>query len=317
MQSEWTDRVGRRLKLRDLRILRAVADCGSMAKAAEQLGISHPVISKAVSDLEHAMGVQLLDRSSRGVEPTIYGQALLKCGTAVFDEVRQGLNNIAFLTNANSGELRIGCPEAMAAGLLPDIAERFALRCPGAHLLVLHADTASGAFEDLRTRNVDLQIGTMPRPFSADDILMETLFDERLAVVAGVDSLWARRRRVALSDMSEESWVLAPRDSVPGRGAAAIFADSGLPVPQSGMVALSIHLTVSLVASGRFVALLPGAVARLNASRRLLKILPVKLPAHGVAIGIATVKNRTVSPLVKEFVACARDVTQSLPPVRS
>ena len=62
----WSDRIGRRFKLRDLHILLAVVQSGSMGKAAAQLAMSQPVISKAVSDIEHALGVRLLDRSRRG-----------------------------------------------------------------------------------------------------------------------------------------------------------------------------------------------------------------------------------------------------------
>ena len=90
---QWSDRIGRRLKLRDLHILLAVARSGSMGKAAADLAISQPSISKAIADVEHAVGLRLLDRGPQGIEPTIYGRALLKCGTAVFDELaarRQG-----------------------------------------------------------------------------------------------------------------------------------------------------------------------------------------------------------------------------------
>jgi molybdate transport repressor ModE-like protein len=91
---QWTDRIGRRLKLRDLHILLAVAECGSISKAAKHLAISHPVVSKTISDLEHMLGVQLLDRTSRGAEPTVFGRALLDCGTTVFDELQQGVRRI-------------------------------------------------------------------------------------------------------------------------------------------------------------------------------------------------------------------------------
>ena len=84
----WNHRIGRRLKLRDLNILLAVVEAGSMAKAAKQLAISQPAISRAVADMEHALGVQLLDRSPQGIEPTRYGQALLKRSTAIFDELK-------------------------------------------------------------------------------------------------------------------------------------------------------------------------------------------------------------------------------------
>ena len=75
---------------------------------------------------------------------------------AIFDEMRQGLQQIEFLSKANSGELRVGCPEATAAGLLPVIAEQFARQCPAARLYVVHADTASSHFQELRERRVDL-----------------------------------------------------------------------------------------------------------------------------------------------------------------
>ena len=109
----WIDRAGRRVSLRHLHIFMAVADCGSIAKAAALLSISHPVVSKTISDLEHVLGVKLLERGPRGVEPTVYGRACLDCGLAVFDELRRGLQNIQNLTEPFAGELRVGAAEPM------------------------------------------------------------------------------------------------------------------------------------------------------------------------------------------------------------
>jgi molybdenum-dependent DNA-binding transcriptional regulator ModE len=90
---DWEARIGRRLRLRDLHVFFTVVRWGSMAKAAEQLGVSQPAISKVIGDLEHALGVRLLDRSRRGVEPTIYGNALLKRGLIAFDELKQSIKD--------------------------------------------------------------------------------------------------------------------------------------------------------------------------------------------------------------------------------
>src|SRR6266700_2696591 len=103
---EWSDRIGRRLRPRDLHIFLVVAEKGNMAKAAEQLAISRPVVSKTIAGLEHTLGVRLLDRTPHGVEPTLYGRALLKRCFAVFDELRQSVKEIEFLTDPNAGELR-------------------------------------------------------------------------------------------------------------------------------------------------------------------------------------------------------------------
>src|SRR3989440_5514292 len=139
---DWADRIGRRVRLRDLHIVLAVADAGSMAKASTHLSISHPVVSKTISELEHTLGVRLFDRNPQGVELTAYGRALLKCGVIVFDEMRQGLKQIEFLTDPDGGELRVGCPEIMIAGILPPTVERFSHQYPRVRLHVVHADMA-------------------------------------------------------------------------------------------------------------------------------------------------------------------------------
>src|SRR6266852_178234 len=103
-----SDRIGRRMKLQDLHVLMTVMQAGSMGKAAQRLNISQPAISRSIAELEHAVGVRLLDRHRQGIEPTEYGRALLDCGVAVFDDLRQGVKNIEFLADPAAGEVRIG-----------------------------------------------------------------------------------------------------------------------------------------------------------------------------------------------------------------
>src|SRR3974390_1690000 len=103
---DWDDHLGRRLRLRDLHILSNIAQWGSMAKAAKHLGISQPA-------------VRLLDRSPRGIRPTIYGDALLRRGLVVFDELKQGIKEIESLADPGTGEVRIGCPGVLADGGVP------------------------------------------------------------------------------------------------------------------------------------------------------------------------------------------------------
>src|ERR1044072_8357251 len=94
----WDERVLRRLKLRDLRVLMAVAQSGSMGKTAAELAMSQPAVSKAIAEMEHALGVHLLNRTAQGVEPSLYGRALLKWATVVFDDLRQALREIEQLS---------------------------------------------------------------------------------------------------------------------------------------------------------------------------------------------------------------------------
>src|SRR4029450_6054462 len=111
-----TARIERRLKLNDLRVLLSVVEAGSMHKAAERLATSQPAVSRAISDLEHALGVRLLERSPGGVRPTRYGEAIIKRGLAVFDELRQGVKDIEFLSDPTADHRRTGSSADPPAG---------------------------------------------------------------------------------------------------------------------------------------------------------------------------------------------------------
>lgn len=308
---DWADRIGRRIRLRDLHIVLAVAECGSMSKASERLAISHPVVSKTISDLEHSLGVRLFDRNAHGVELTAYGHALLNCGNVVFDEMRQGLKQIEFLAHPDSGDLRVGCPEVEIAGIIPAIVERFTNQYPRVRLRVSHANTSMLQFDELRSRKVELIIGRVSNPFMEDDLLLENLFTESLVVVAGGDSPWHRRQRLTFADLINEPWVLPPYDTLRGPLIAEIFRRNKLEPPHASVATLSLQLTTTLIASGRFLGFVPLSVAHSSAAQVGIKVLPLKIPAHRFAIDIITVKNRTLGPLAKLFIDCACQVAKA------
>jgi DNA-binding transcriptional LysR family regulator len=169
---EFSDRIGRRMKLHDIHVLIAVVQAGSMGKAAALLNTTQSAISRSIADLENTMGVRLLDRSSQGIEATKYGEALLKRSIAVFDELKQSVRDIAFLADPTMGELNIACSSAIAFTLIPHVIERFVKKYPR---VVLHFDEVASAsatrnFPELRERNYDLVMtrGTscMLKPFS-------------------------------------------------------------------------------------------------------------------------------------------------------
>ena len=153
MSAEFIDQ---RIQLRHLRIVMAVAEWGSMAKAARRLAISQPVVSKVIADLEEMLGVCLFDRSSQGVDPTPYGHALLERSIAVFDDLRTGVDEIRFMADPSSGELRIGSTEPLLAGLGAAVMERLWRQYPGVNLRVVEADSATLVNRELPERRIEL-----------------------------------------------------------------------------------------------------------------------------------------------------------------
>jgi DNA-binding transcriptional LysR family regulator len=307
----WASRIGGRVKLRDLHILLAVVEWRSISKAARHLAISHPVVSKSISDIEHTLGVRLLDRSPRGVEPTTYGRALLDCGTAVFDELQQCMKRIELLSDPTAGELRIGSTEPLMAGLVPAIIERLTSLYPR---IVFHAMQGDIPLLEraLRERSVDVVVGRTLHPTLDDDFDSEVLFDERLLVVAGKQSRWSHRRKINLAELMDEPWIIIPFDSIPGALVADAFRASGMDVPRASVLTHSIPLRNSLLAGGRFLSVFASSMLHFSANHLSVKVLPVALPIKSRPVGVTTLKNRTQSPLVHLFTECARELAKAI-----
>jgi DNA-binding transcriptional LysR family regulator len=306
-----SDRIGRRIKLHDLHVLMAVMQVGSMNKAATLLNTTQPAVSKSIAELERAVGVRLLDRNAQGVVPTAYGRALLDGGTAVFDDLRQAVKNIEFLADPTAGEVRIGCTPWLAASFASSVIDRLSQRYPRImfHLLTQFAE---GLHHGLCERNFDFVIAWRFGPIADQRLDYEFLFDDRCVVVAGAQSEWAQRRRLALADLVNEPWVLPP----PGSGITSIaikaFGTSGLDYPRSTIVTDSPQVRMSLLATGRFLTILPTSTLRFSTQRLELKVLSVDLPMERIPNGIVTLKNRTLSPVARLYVETARQVAKQL-----
>lgn len=303
-------RLGRRLKLRDLSILMAVVECGTMGKAAKRLAVSQPVVSKAMSDMEHAVGVRLLDRSQHGVEATPYGRALVRRALAIFDEMRQGLNDIEFLSDPTAGEVSVGVTASVATAIASPVIDRLSQQHPRMRFHVTVADSAP-LFGALESRNVEIAISRPPRRRS-DEHHIEVLFQDALAVITGAQNPLARRRGLALADLVAEPWLLFPRDSYFGALQEELFRACGLEPPRPTVEITSSHLRNELLATQRFLTIVPGFSILLPRRRTDVKALALNLPAAREPVAIITLKGRSLSPAAHVFIEHVREVTKPL-----
>jgi DNA-binding transcriptional LysR family regulator len=310
----WDSRIGRRVRLRDLHVLFAAVQQGSMAKAGTHLGMSQSAVSQSIAALEHALQVPLLDRTPRGVELTVYGAALTRRGQAAFDELRSGVKEIEFLADPTTGEVRVACTESIAAGVLPSVIERFSSRYPKVRLHVLPTAGHETGFAALHERKVDVVLTLPPRPLEQDlgeQLHAEVLFSDRICFAAASKNPLARRRRIDLTDLADAA-LISPASDTPG-GAAVIeaFRRAGLASPVS-ITTFSVHLRSILAMSGRFIAVLPVSILRFNPGFYSLRELPLDVPMPQPPALIVTLRNRTLSPPVERFVECAREVAKAM-----
>jgi DNA-binding transcriptional LysR family regulator len=308
---DWGQRIGRRLKLRDLHILFAVVECGSMTKAAKELSVSNPVVSKAIAGLEHTLGVRLLDRDVDGIHPTIHGRALLDRGLAAFDELRQAVKAIESLSDPTAGGVRVGSSVAIASGFIPAVIARLNRRFPRISVDLL-AGEPSATYRALEERRVDLVILHMHAPLSRQHLQVESLYEDGYVIVAGAQSSWARRRRIKLADLMNEPWALPPADSAVGSIFLQAFLARGFDYPRLAVSVQTMPARAALAATGRFLSIVPGSALKLSPGNPALKALPIELPTTRRPAGIVRFKNRTLSPAAQLFMECARDVAQQL-----
>ena len=305
------DRIGCRMKLSDLHVLMTVAQTGSMSKAAKVLNTGQPAISRSIMELEHALGVRLLDRSRKGIWPTECGRALLDGGTTVFDNLRQAVKNVSFLADPTAGEVRIGCNPFLAASIVSAAVDRLSRRFPR---IVFRLVTAyvDALHRDLTERNVDLLITRRSGPMLDERLDYELLFEDTYSIVTGARNPWARRRKIQLSDLVNEPWVLPAAVTTLGSIAMDAFRASGLDYPQTTVIADPADVRISLLATGRYVSIFPESVLKFSAGRVELKVLHVKQALRRMPVGIVTLRNRTISPIARLFMDTVREVAKPL-----
>jgi DNA-binding transcriptional LysR family regulator len=303
-----SDRIGRRMKLQDLHVLVTVMQAGSMGKAAQQLNISQPAVSRSIAELEHAFGVRLLVRHRKGIEATEYGRALLDCGVAVFDDLRRGVKHIEFLADPTTGQVWIGNTLTSADSFITAVVDRLSRRYPG---IVFHVVPAGAEilYRELKARSLDLVITRSGGPFKEDQFGFETLYDDALVVLAGMKTPWARRRRIELAELVNEPWALPTAESAVTQAAMEAFRASGLDCPRATLVTSSPEMRIDLVATGRFLTI---SASQFRARRPEVKVLPVELPMARMPVGMATLKSRRLSPVAKLFIQHAHDVAKAL-----
>ena len=280
-----------------LEISHGVSDCHCSANTL--LATSQPAVSRVIAELEQAFGVRLLDRTATGIEPTAYGRALFKRSTAVFDELRQGVRYIQAISDPTVGDLTIGASIAIAEGFICSIITSLLHRHPRLRFQVQATDTAT-AYQDLLTRRVDLAVVHLVHPPSQDLMNSWCCCKTRTSSLRGYQHPLARRRRITLTQLINEPWVLPLSDQPYGSVVSEAFRVQGLAVPLT-VVGSTLPLRTSLLMTGRYLSMVPRIVSQFPPKNRLLKVLPINLPGTGRPFALLSLKNRTLNPLAELF----------------
>jgi DNA-binding transcriptional LysR family regulator len=255
----------RMIELRHLRYFIAVAEERHVTRAAQRLGIQQPPLSQQIRALEQAVGTPLLQRLPRGVELTEAGQVFLDEARLALDQVAHAVEAARRSARGEEGRLAIGYTSSAAFhALIPAVVRSFRQASPDV-ALVLEEGWTSDLVPALQRQQLDAAFIRVPVG-EASELTIEHLADERmLAALPAQHPLAAQPGSVALADLAEEIFVLYRRPTGPGLYDAIIAAcrTAGFS-PRVGQEAPRLVSTLSLVAAGLGVSIIPDSMRRLD-----------------------------------------------------
>ena len=304
--------LNRRLKLRDLDTLMTVVSAGGMRKAAGQLHLSQPAVSKAVAELEDALGVVLIDRNRQGVAVTPSGVALIRRAEVMFDELQQAVRDLRHLADPDGGDIRMASTEPNMGGLLSAAMLRMKTQFPKVNFIAESGGTPQRQLQFLMDHDSDFVI-MRPLGVGVDaSVDVEPLFKDRVLVVAGRTHSLASRRKLGLSDLLDQSWIIGPIELRPDSPLVTRFEAAGLALPRFHVTSGSLNARFALLASGQFITLMPSSYWHFAPGRKDLKVLPVDMGRWHTPTMMLTLRNHSLSPAVQVFQDIVRDLVRPL-----
>ncbi|XVQ08013.1 LysR substrate-binding domain-containing protein [Spirillospora sp. CA-255316] len=286
------DLLNGRLKLRHLVLVVAVADQGSVLRAAEHLRLAQPAVTRSLREVEHVLGVELFTRGPRGMTPTLFGEAFVEHARAVLAELRRAGERITGLADGEVGTVTIGTLLAGSNVLLPRAIAALKRARPGITVIVQEA-TFDAQVPRLMDGEIDLILGRLNPIGDTPDLRQIGLYSEPVRLVARVGHPVRARNGPGLADLLEYPWVLPLQRTALRQELEEVFRDQRLPLPADLVECTSILTVRTLVRDTDTIAAMPELVARAGDG---IAPLPVPLAPVRRRVGVTLPARRPPTP---------------------
>ena len=297
-----------RLRLRQLRLLTAVAEEGTVLKGSQVLNIAQPAATKSIKELEDALGVQLFERSSRGVTPTDFGHVMIKHAKLILTQLRHAGEEMQSLEEGLSGRVYVGTLLAASPSLLPRALAALRVRRPGIAVTITEG-TIDRLMPSLRTGDIDVVLGRLSEYREREGLDQELLYLDSISIVVRSGHPLTTRSDLTLADLVDQAWVMPPPQTSLRRQLDFGFRREGLEPPVDVIESVSILTNNALLARTDMIAAMPHQVACVQAG---LTILPVAIEAASSRIGATTRANVAHSAAAEYFMTILREVAAEI-----
>lgn len=293
-----------RIRLRHLHTFVAVAQQGTLGRAAETLNLSQPALSKTLNELEQLTGTRLFERGRLGAQLTVPGEQFLTHAVKVLDALNTAGQALNRKEDASADVVRVGALPTAALGILPAAIGRFHQQQKSTSLQVATMNNTM-LLAGLKSGEIDLGIGRMSDPELMGGLNYELLFLESLKLVVrpGHPLL---QETITLSRVMEWPVVVSPKGTVPRQNAEALLQSQGCKMPAGCIETLSASLSRQLTVDYDYVWFVPSGAVKEDLHQATLVSLPVPTQSAGEPIGILTRVDIPLSTGAQMLIAAIR-----------
>ncbi|HDG7750989.1 LysR substrate-binding domain-containing protein [Klebsiella quasipneumoniae] len=293
-----------RIRLRHLHTFVAVAQQGTLGRAAETLNLSQPALSKTLNELEQLTGTRLFERGRLGAQLTLVGEQFLTHAVKVLDALNSAGQALNRKEGLNNDIVRIGALPTAALGILPTVIGQFHKQQKDITLQVATMNNTM-LLAGLKSGEIDIGIGRMSDPELMSGLHYELLFLESLKLVVrpGHPLL---QETVTLSRVMEWPVVVSPKGTVPRQNAEALLQSQGCKMPAGCIETLSASLSRQLTVDFDYVWFVPSGAVKDDLRRGVLTALPIATQGAGEPIGILTRVDATLTPGTQTLLSAIR-----------
>lgn len=293
-----------RIRLRHLHTFVAVAQQGTLGRAAETLNLSQPALSKTLNELEQLTGTRLFERGRLGAQLTLVGEQFLTHAVKVLDALNSAGQALNRKEGLNNDIVRIGALPTAALGILPTVIGQFHKQHKDITLQVATMNNTM-LLAGLKSGEIDIGIGRMSDPELMSGLHYELLFLESLKLVVrpGHPLL---QETVTLSRVMEWPVVVSPKGTVPRQNAEALLQSQGCKMPAGCIETLSASLSRQLTVDFDYVWFVPSGAVKDDLRRGVLTALPIATQGAGEPIGILTRVDATLTPGTQTLLSAIR-----------
>ena len=303
------------LKPRQLHLLVALDDFRNIGKAAGHANVTQPAISKALAELERGLGVRLFERSTRGVNPTVYGECLIRHARSMLDELSQTRDELRGLVTGTSGKVCVGALSSTVNTLLPQSLVLLKKRSPGTNVLV-RENIQEVLLPDLWNGKLDLLIGRLPATHTAKGLEEKILFTQPVSIVAGRRHPLARKKHVTWSDLKDIQWVLPPVGTLLRDPVEKAFEEHGITLPGNAVETISANVIARYLQLSEAVAVMANDVAKYYEELGVVAVLAIEFSRQVPPIGVVWNQDRPLSPSALLMMQCLEEVAAKIEMVR-